>query len=297
MEEPIRIDHGEESLFGMLHLPERQPVRAALLVVNSRVEYRVGPHRFYVQAARRWAEQGFAVLRLDYPGNGDSSGSQNYPHMDSFPVPPAVEAARVLQVRSGASDVVLVGLCMGARNALYAAAESEDVGHLIAFGMPFSDTTPHVTGEQGSAPRTVGTSVARSTMGKYLERVRDPKAWRRLLSGQSDYGVIRRVLPAALGLGRGQIFKEPIFRALDTLLTRGGRIQFVFGTNDVFLPDFREQFERVRGRLPKKGSGCETDLVPNANHTFSRVTWQREAIEHSANWLEQRFPAEKRSSA
>jgi alpha-beta hydrolase superfamily lysophospholipase len=91
-EEPSRLESGSNELFGMLHTPDDGPARAAIVVVNSRVEYRVGPHRFYVRAARRWADRGFAVLRLDHPGNGDSAGAENYTGMDSFPVEPVVDA-------------------------------------------------------------------------------------------------------------------------------------------------------------------------------------------------------------
>jgi dienelactone hydrolase len=297
MEEPIRLRSGSDDLFGMLHTPDVGPARAGILVVNSRVEYRVGPHRFYVHAARRWTEQGFAVLRLDYAGNGDSPGHLDYAHMDSFPVQPAVDAVEVLRERAGVSDVVLAGLCMGARNALYAAAQSAGVRHLVAFGMPFSDATPDIGVGEDRESTTVGTAVARRAVSGYLKRALDPGSWKRLLSGQSDYGVIKRVLPAALGIGRSKIFEEPVFRSLDAVLARGGQIQLVFGSNDVFLPDFKDQFELVRSRLPNAAAGCTIELIPDANHTFSRSTWQQDAIGRSLGWLEERFPAAAVASA
>ena len=134
MEEPIRVSSGSNELFGMLHTPDEGPIRAAILIANSRVEYRAGPHRFYVRAAHRWAERGFAVLRLDHPGNGDSPGDEDDPHMDSFPIEPLVDAVEFLRAKSDAPNVVLAGLCMGARNALYGAARSPSVHHLLAFG-------------------------------------------------------------------------------------------------------------------------------------------------------------------
>jgi dienelactone hydrolase len=216
--------------------------------------------------------------------------------MDSFPVEPAVDAVEVLRERSGAPDVVLAGLCMGARNALYAASRSAGVRHLLAFGMPFSDATPDIGVAAAQQSRTIGTAVARARVSGYLERARDPRAWLRLLSGQSDWSVIRRVLPAALGIGRSRIFAEPVFLSLETLLRRDAHILFVFGTNDVFLPDFRDQFELVRSRLPARAAGCAVELIPDANHTFSRVDWQRHAIATSLAWLDRRFPAARESA-
>lgn len=297
MEQPIRFASAGRELFGMLHLPDAGRVRAGILVVNSRVEYRVGPHRFYVHAARRWAERGFAVLRFDHPGNGDSPGDEAYPHMDSFPIEPAVDAVDVLRQRAGTPHVVLAGLCMGARNALHAAAAAHGVEHLLAFGMPFSDTTPEVGADAADREsRTVGTATARDAVALYLGRALDPRAWGRLLTGKSNYGVMKRVLPAALGIGRSRIFREPIFRSLQTLLGRGGEILFLFGTHDVFLPDFRDQFELVQPRLPEAGRGCSVEFVPDANHTFSRVAWQQTATQAALSWLESRFPAAAEAS-
>jgi hypothetical protein len=139
--------------------------------------------------------------------------------------------------------------------------------------------------------------VARKAVAGYLQRALDPRAWKRLLSGQSDYGVIKRIVPAALGIGRNKIFEEPVFRSLDTLLVRGGEILLLFGSNDVFLPDFQDRFEFVRSRLPDAACGCTIEFIPDANHTFSRVTWQQDAIESSLGWLEQRFPLATVASA
>jgi pimeloyl-ACP methyl ester carboxylesterase len=290
MEEPIRVKSGSRELFGMLHTPDGVPSRAMILVVNSRVEYRVGPHRFYVRAARRWTDRGFSVMRLDHPGNGDSPGDEDYPHMDSFPVESVVDAVDFLRAKSGDQDIVLAGLCMGARNALYSAARSRGVAHLLAFGMPFSDVTPDIGVRTPTETKVVGTAVARKAMSGYLKRMLDPEAWRRLVTGKTDYAVIRRILPSAVGLGRNRIFKEPVFLSLEQLLGREAQILFLFGSNDVFLPDFIDQFLLVKHRLPHEAAGCKVEFIPEANHTFSRLEWQDQAIAASAAWLDEQFP-------
>lgn len=270
LEKPIWFESEGRELFGMLHRPNARRPRAVVVVVDSHLEYRLGPHRFYVRAARHWAERGFAVLRFDHPGNGESPGDEQYPHIDSFPIRPTVDAVDVARERTGAGDAVLAGLCKGARNALYAAAAVPDVRHLLAFGMPLTD-------------------VARTAFTDYLSRALDPRAWLRLLRGQSD--LIRRILPAALGIGRNRIFAEPVYRSLSTLISRDARILFLFGRGDIFLPDFEEHFELFRARLTGMAERCEVELLADANHTFSRVSWQDAAIAASTAWLEGRFAA------
>ena len=65
---------------------------------------------------------------------------------------------------------------------------------------------------------------------------------------------------------------------------------FSFGSNDLFLPDFQEQFGRVKTRLPASTTLCEVELVEGANHTFSRVAWKQQIIGSVSGWLEREFP-------
>lgn len=110
------------------------------------------------------------------------------------------------------------------------------------------------------------------------------------MTGASDYDVMLRLLRSYAGIGRGAIFKEPVYLSLRTFLERGGRALFAFGTNDPFLPDFQEQFERAQKRLPQASTLCEVDLIEGANHTFSRVVWKQRTIDGVITWLEQEFP-------
>jgi hypothetical protein len=46
----------------------------------------------------------------------------------------------------------------------------------------------------------------------------------------------------------------------------------------------------VRPRLPGAAAGCAIEYVPDANHTFSRVHWQKEAVAAAARWLTRELP-------
>jgi alpha/beta superfamily hydrolase len=46
-----------------------------VLVIVGGPQYRAGSHRQFTLLARSLAEQGFAVLRFDYRGMGDSTGA------------------------------------------------------------------------------------------------------------------------------------------------------------------------------------------------------------------------------
>jgi pimeloyl-ACP methyl ester carboxylesterase len=65
LEEPVHIAGADGELFAIRHSPPGSVCGAGILVVDSRVEYRVGPHRIFVHGARRWAASGFHVLAMD----------------------------------------------------------------------------------------------------------------------------------------------------------------------------------------------------------------------------------------
>jgi pimeloyl-ACP methyl ester carboxylesterase len=293
-EQVVRFSSGENPIFAVIHTPEhpRPGRRVGIVVVNSRVEYRLGPHRVFVEAARAWCNAGYFVLRMDFPGMGDSPGDQRYPHMDSFPIEPPLEARRYLEREHGVEDVVLLGNCMGARTALFAARECPEVTHLLLLGMPFSNATPFYAQDVEREGTRVSATTARSTLLGYVKRLLSPASWRRLLTGQSEYRVVLRAIAAGLGLGRGRVFHEPIYRSLRAFFERGGHALFLFGSNDIFLPDFRDEFERVKPRLPGVAAGAQLSLVDGANHTLSRMIWKAEATRRITAWLDREFPTD-----
>ena len=78
-------------------------------------------HRGWVCLADQLAASGFSVLRFDYPGTGDSAGSETDPDRFAAWRDSIAEAVRHLRHMTGAGTVILVGLRLGAALALLAA--------------------------------------------------------------------------------------------------------------------------------------------------------------------------------
>src|SRR5881398_3691346 len=74
-EQAISIECEGDALVGILHEPT-SPAEVGVVVIVGGPQYRVGSHRQFVLLARTLAAAGFAVLRFDYRGMGDSSGEQ-----------------------------------------------------------------------------------------------------------------------------------------------------------------------------------------------------------------------------
>lgn len=112
---------GDVRLLGTLHQPQRLRARsAAVLLCNPFGEEAARAHRIYRVLATQLERAGYASLRFDYSGTGDSSGDDADATIDGW-LADIAAAAGALQAQSGAKRVVVVGLRLGATLAAAAA--------------------------------------------------------------------------------------------------------------------------------------------------------------------------------
>lgn len=94
-------------------------------------------HAHYRVLAQQLAAAGFAVLRFDHHGTGDSSGSDMDPHRVPAWIEGIALASRYARQYSGATHVALFGLRMGGTLSLAAAAAHQIADSVIAWS-PFA---------------------------------------------------------------------------------------------------------------------------------------------------------------
>lgn len=97
-ESPFFFDLGKDRLFAVHHRPPAGEPRRGLVVCPALAEERLWAHRVYVGLARELAAQGFAVLRFDFRGEGDSDLDFEEATLESR-VEDALRAAAVLLER------------------------------------------------------------------------------------------------------------------------------------------------------------------------------------------------------
>jgi alpha-beta hydrolase superfamily lysophospholipase len=113
-EKPIVVGDGHP-LFGILTPadPERaRPGRPAIVLTNAGCVNRSGPHRTYVRMARRWAQMGFDVLRVDLTGIGDSPAGPGEKENLTYPASALDDLRRAIHAL-GSERAVIAGLCSG----------------------------------------------------------------------------------------------------------------------------------------------------------------------------------------
>jgi pimeloyl-ACP methyl ester carboxylesterase len=95
-------------------------------------------HRGWRRLAERIADAGLPVLRFDYPGAGDSLGTEEDPGQVEAWIESIVTAVRYLRQWTGVTQVSLCGLRLGATFAAIAAQRLGDVEGLVLFAPALS---------------------------------------------------------------------------------------------------------------------------------------------------------------
>lgn len=72
--EPMLLPQGDGHLFAARHRGVSVP-RARILLCPPLLQEHIRSYRFFAQLAGLWASRGVEVIRFDYSGSGDSSGS------------------------------------------------------------------------------------------------------------------------------------------------------------------------------------------------------------------------------
>ena len=324
--EPVTFPNADGlTLFGMLHVPAERPLRdVAVILLSPGVKMRVAPHRMYLKQARRLADAGYAVLRVDFWGLGDAEGT--VPEAQLLDLYGKVQIGRyVADTRAavdwlarthGFSKVVLAGLCGGALTGVLEAQDDPRVVGILGLGLPVMvqgaglDYRQYLTAGQAEFMRT-----------GYLKKLWSPRAWLRLLTFQSDFRLLANTFrrarkkasppseaaaPAATAAGAPpgaaaapakDDNANPLFpKAFERLLQRQCRVLLVFGGADRLFWEWEEKYASSRREFLAAQPHLAVEVLPDANHIISFDEWQQRFFELSDEWVRTHFPAERQPS-
>lgn len=271
-ERAVRFQCEGEQLFGVLHPSDGV---SGIIVIVGGPQYRAGSHRHFVKLARTLASAGHPVLRFDVRGMGDSSGdSRSFEH-----IAPDIGSAidTLLLVQPQVRKVILWGLCDAASAALLYLHERADrrVAGLCLLN-------PWVRSEA---------SLARTHVKHYyMERLRQPEFWRKLLSGQVAGQALRGLwanLNAARGSTGAQDAATPFQARMAAALRRfDGPSLLVLSGHDYAAKEFVEYTQAAadwRGLLHHPQLSRHD--AAEADHTFSAESDRSDLEQATLRWL------------
>jgi exosortase A-associated hydrolase 1 len=270
----------------VVHSPAGGLPDLGVVIVVGGPQYRVGSHRQFVQLARALAAAGYAVLRFDYRGMGDSAGAvRNFEQVDAD-IRAAIDA--LLGAVPTLRSIALWGLCDAASAVL-----------------TYCDKDPRVSGILLANPwvRTPAGEAQAYLRHYYLQRLLEPAFWRKIGSGAFNVRRSVRDLIAAFRSAAGgtPAVAEPehfLDRMLRGLSAFDQPIQVLLSERDLTAQEFADRCQQNEAwRRAIRRPNVVVTRLPSADHTFST----RAALEHanaeSLAWLERVAEAARGSTA
>jgi len=280
-ESPLVFECAGERLVGVITTPASvAQLEVALLVIVGGPQYRAGSHRQFVQLARQAATLGYAAMRFDVRGMGDSDGAQRSFENIEEDVAAALDALhRALPQLKG---VGLWGLCGGASAALLYCLSRRD---------------PRVTGVALVNPwvRSETTQARTRVKHYYAKRLLQAQFWKKLVSGQVAAAAVGELL-RALRIAFGSSFSFPATpqvpeRSLEQRMAEGltgfeGETLVVLSGNDYTAKEFLEtvQLDQLWQAQLARPKVSRIDIV-DADHTFSQARAQELMEAATVSWL------------
>lgn len=233
-----------ETLFGTL---DDAPGTTGLLIVSGGNEIRIGAHRGMALLAARLATAGIPVFRYDRRGIGDSTGENRGFEGSGDDIMAAAAAFRV-----EAPQVVRLaafGNC-DAATSLALFHEAAGIETLIL-------SNPWVIEEDDDLP------PAAAIRARYIERLRDPATWLRLIKGGIDLGKLLKGLLKA-SKSNSQEPDSLAGRIRKALSGHTDTVTFVLARQDATAIAFADACRR-------HGWAPQTHIIDTASHSFART--------------------------
>jgi alpha-beta hydrolase superfamily lysophospholipase len=253
MESAISIPAGELELTGSLHLPVEKEPAPIIVICHGFIGSRVGVDRLFVQAAREFVSLGYAVLRFDYAGCGESPGSYGESRFDDL-IRQTSHVIDYAEKLSGVDphNIILLGHSLGGAVATHTAAYDQRIHRLILWSpvaYPFSDIV-----------RIVGEGTYRQAKERQL----------------ADY--------------HGFLFAPHFFDSmaeyfpLKDIRHFSGDVLVVHGSNDNVIPS-KYCFYYQKASLLREQGRSDKQIVFGADHTYSNSQHREQLFAATANWI------------
>jgi hypothetical protein len=258
-------------------LPTRAQQRTATLVIlNTGVNHRVGSHRTSVELARGAAKLGFASLRFDVGGVGDSPSQraqeQNFPYNRGN-----ADDARValdhLAAR-GHQRFLLTGICSGGMNSFHAALADDRVAALV-----LTNTQRFIWKDGDSIEISMRRGI-KSTQ-HYQSAAMELETWKRLARGEVDLALVvpqlakrfarqgaRRVESRISRTFGSRFERDPVAKGFLKLCERGVKLSFVLSADDGARDELDDHLGPGLAAL-KGQPGVAVEILEGADHTLT----------------------------
>ncbi|MBX3231205.1 MAG: hypothetical protein KIT84_09710 [Labilithrix sp.] len=264
-------------LFGVRTEPAGGATRPGVLLLTGGVTPRTAGNNSYVTLAERLAKRGHAVVRMDVSFIGESGTPDGEDGRENDPFPPSIlDDARAGRAELPPGPFWVYGLCSGAFAAFQVALGDDRArGAFIVNPERFTPPAPE------AAEPALSTADQLEQMNRYLQVIRDPAAWKKLLSGKADVRYLAKVLSARAASKVGALRERVETRLgrapakglaadVDRMLARGTDVHFVFSEGD---PGHAATLAELGARASElEAKGMRITTFARADHNFHELS-------------------------
>ncbi|MCI0667007.1 MAG: hydrolase 1, exosortase A system-associated [Methylococcaceae bacterium] len=274
---PFAFECDGEHLYGILHNVHAASGYGVLIVVGG-PQTRVGSHRQFVLLARSLAANRIPVMRFDYRGIGDATGSpRSFQDIDRD-IRRAIDA--MIEWQPTIDKVIIWGLCDAASAAMFYAFQDSRVKGLVLLN---PDTL------------TVTSEAQAYLKHYYVRKIFDCEVWRKILYGRFEYRdsmlSFTRTIANLFGSRQTAISGEssvPFPERMRKSLARFGYpILLILSGRDLTADAFQDLVSRSSGwqRILSEQNRVTHHTLEQADHTFSTRQWRDQVAALTLDWI------------
>lgn len=249
----VQITAGKETLTGSLHIPPNCPKAPLLIICHGFIGSRIGVDRLFVYAGNILASQGYAVLRFDYGGCGESTGMYGEQTFNELIEQTQCVINYAVKLKGiDPEQITLIGHSLGGAVATHTAAIDPRVGNLVLWApvaYPFHDIV-----------RIVGSNLYFEAKEKLYADYHGYLLSERFFDSMADY-----------------------FPLKDTQQFHGDAM-IIHGSNDEDIPAKYCFYYEKAFRFRSVGH-CNKELIIGADHTFTKACHKEKLLQSTVNWL------------
>jgi pimeloyl-ACP methyl ester carboxylesterase len=296
-ERPFFFSSGAETLFGIVTDPVSDAAGAdsvstcsgVVLASGGWLGVSTGRNRTLVRLARDLAARNLRVLRFDYRGVGESTGTIRRFEL-AQPFVEDLQAAVVHGRAKGISEFCLIGFCFGARTALVVARDLPGVKAVVLVSTPVHEERRTPRGKVRLVQRTSVVRAIRAGLLPWLVRDvfrRDRRqTYVRLLRARLSawrFKVARRT--GSSDGAQQEVASGAFLEAFEAVLARGIPVLMVYGTSDAAYEGFIVAGNGHLGRIVERYAGLvEVVELKGDVHGLGRLDVQDAVIDTIARW-------------
>ncbi|MDA3924162.1 MAG: alpha/beta hydrolase [Kiritimatiellae bacterium] len=232
---------------------------------------RTGPHRLFMQLARKLNNSGYLCMRPDFQGRGLSDGCHADASIASM-AEDAAEALADLKERLPADmPIYVAAICSGCKVAITLAAKHPEINKLLLLSAESMGSLRSSKTDSNKTKRALHT---------YIKKLTQLETWKKILTGKIQTKMVTKAL--VKHETRSDDESETEDYTLAKFKSFSNPVHFVFGGSD---PDASGSMAAYKAYCEDHSIPHSIHLIPHAGHSYYSAKWSNEVLKTSIHFL------------